>query len=75
MFLRCMFLLVEGEACFSGRLCCRCCRPEYRRSSNDDAFVLPICKVVCLVARSAMIDDELAKMRKHRTYHILIEKT
>ena len=30
---------VEGEECVSGHLCCRCCHPDDRRSSTDDAFL------------------------------------
>ena len=34
---------VEGEEGFSRHLCCRCCHPEYRRSSIGDAFLCCSC--------------------------------
>ena len=43
------FLFVEGDFCFSGHLCCRCCLPEDRRLSIGDAFFVCIC---CLIVET-----------------------
>ena len=39
MFFHYMFSFVEGEECFTGHLCCRCCYPEHRRSSIGNAVL------------------------------------